>query len=132
MMKRLLRVFTMALTLVTAAAVSAFCANVAGDVSGPLSGVHLSFARPSVQVLAQAGSNSGDGARNPQSEMQPLVSDGLLKPGGGAEGPQANDNSKSNQDDNNLSGSANAAADAGHCKHGKHKGNKHCPPSPSQ
>src|ERR1700731_417609 len=101
-MKKLLTMVLMALAFVTASAISAFCANVTGEVSGlscrPLSGVQLSLANPSIQVLAQAGSDSGYRVRDQESDTHALVSDGLLKPGGGAEDRQANDDSKFNKD----------------------------------
>jgi hypothetical protein len=62
-MKKLVTMVSMAVALVTAVAMSAFGANVAGEVSGlthqPPSGVQLSLAHPSVLVLAQAESGSG-------------------------------------------------------------------------
>ena len=71
---------SMAFTLIAATAISAFCANVVGEVPGasrgPLSGVQLSRTNHPVQMLAQAGSTSGAGIRDPQSGTNTLVSDG--------------------------------------------------------
>jgi hypothetical protein len=128
-MKNLLTMVLMALAFVTASAMSAFCANVAGEVSGvsrrPLSSAQLSIANPSVQVVAQAGSDSGSRVRDPQSDTHALVSDGLLKPGGGAKDLQANAASNPNQN-------KDRDKDEGRCKHGEHEKNRHCVPSSSE
>jgi hypothetical protein len=131
-MKKLVTTVLMALAFVTVSAISAFCANVVGEVSGlsrrPLSGVQLSLANPAVQVLAQAGSNSGGSVRNPQNSTNTLVSDGLLTPGGGAKNLQANAANNPNQNKEDK--------DERHerrCKHGEHEDeHEHCVPSGSE
>ena len=134
-MKKLLTVVSVALAFSTAGAVSAFCANVGGEVSEPISLFRLSFADPAVKVLAQSGSNSsnsGDEASHSQSEWQTLVSEGLITPVG--QDSQANTDDKSDGKGNgngNASGIFTGNAN-GPCKHGQHVGNKHCVPSPSE
>ena len=60
-MRKLSVALSMAFTLIAATAMSAFCANVAGEVSGssrgPLSGVQLSPTNRPLQILAQAGTD---------------------------------------------------------------------------
>ena len=132
-MKNLLTMVLMALAFVMTAAMSAFCANVAGEVSGlsrrPLSAVQLSNANPSVQVVAQAGSDSGSRVRDPESDTHALVSDGLLKPRGGAEPRQAKDDSKFNKSKDR---DKDEDHHEGRCKHGEHEKNKNCIPSDSE
>jgi hypothetical protein len=132
-MKKLLTMVLMAAAFVTASAISAFCANVAGEVSGlsrrPLSGVQLSLTNSSIQVFAQAGADSGYRVRDPESDTHALVSDGLLKPGGGAEDRQANNDNKSDRDKDR---DEDKDHHEGRCKHGEHERNKHCVPSGSE
>jgi hypothetical protein len=128
-MKKLLTTVLMALAFVTVSAISAFCANVAGEVSGlsrrSLSGVQVSPTNQPLQILAQTGSAPGVGIRNPQNGTNTLVSDGLLKPGGGAGDPQANNDNKSDKDKDHHEG---------RCKHGEHEDERHehCVPSGSE
>jgi hypothetical protein len=150
-MKKLLTVLSMAMAFVTVTAISAFCANAAGGVSGlsrqPLSEVQVPLRNQPVPVLAQAESNSGGTVRYAWNDTETLVSDGLLKPGSGAEDRQANDDSKSyKKDEDKDHREANNDGDfdkdkdrdkdkdhhEGRCKHGEHKKNKHCVPSSSE
>jgi hypothetical protein len=132
-MKRLLTIVLMALAFVTTSAISAFCANVAGEVSGlscqPLSGVQLSLTNHPLQILAQAGSTNT------------LVSDGLLKPVAGSKSPQttsATDSATTNSATTNsattntgVTPNAKVTPVPG-CKNGQAEGNKHCVPSSSE
>jgi hypothetical protein len=127
-MKRLLTIVLMALAFVTTSAISAFCANVAGEVSGlscqPLSGVQLSLTNHPLQILAQAGSTNT------------LVSDGLLKPVAGSKSPQttsATDSATTNSATTNTGVTPNAkVTPVPGCKNGQAEGNKHCVPSSSE
>jgi len=123
--KKLLTTLSLAMGLVVAAAVSAFCASAGGEGPRSLSGVHLSFAKPSVIVLAQAGSDSGDKIHNPQSGGSRTVSNGLFAPGNGAEDAQAHEGDSNSNDKGNGNGH-------GRCKNGRYVGNPHCVTSPCE
>jgi hypothetical protein len=127
-MKRLLTIVLMALAFVTTSAISAFCANVAEEVSGlscrPLSGVQLSLTNHPLQILAQAGSTNT------------LVSDGLLKPVAGSVSPQttsATNSATTNSAATNTGVTPDAqVTPVPGCKNGQALGNKHCVPSSSE
>jgi hypothetical protein len=138
-MKKPLATVSMALAFMMAAALSAFCANVTGGVSGPSfhspAGILVSFGNPPGEVLAQAGSGSDEGIDDPQSFMRRLVADGVLTPGGGAEDSQTVGRDSGNEHRNQGDPSGDQGADppeGGGCKNGNHVGNKHCVPSPSE
>jgi hypothetical protein len=126
-MKKLLTIVSMALAFVTAVAMSAFCANVAGKVSGlarqPLSGVQLSLANPSVQLLARAGADSSN--------------DPLLTPEANAasmsdkEKEKDKDKHRRCKDGERDDGDGHCVKD--HCKDGERDDeHEHCVTSPSE
>jgi hypothetical protein len=116
-MRKLSVALSMAFTLVAATAISAFCANVVGEVpspsGGPLSGVQISQMNHPVQMLAQAGSTN--------------TSDGLLKPVAGSADPDA---AAKTSDDKPKPKPTRTPVPG--CKNGNAVGNKHCVPSPSE
>jgi hypothetical protein len=122
-MRKISVALSIAFTLIAATAVSAFCANVVGEVpspsGGPLSGVQLSQANHPIQMLAQAGS----------TDTNPLVSDGLLKPVAGSADPDA---AGATSDDKPKSTPTPVRTPVPGCKNGQAVGNKHCVPSPSE
>ena len=137
-MKKLLTAVSMALALVTAVAMSAYCANVAGEVSGlsrqPLSGVQLSLANPSVQMLARAGSGSGgdpmltlvanDDKQNPPGHDKGHCQDGKHDDGHG----HCDEDCKDGEHDD-----GHGHCDQDHCKDGEHDdGHDHCVNSSSE
>jgi hypothetical protein len=127
--KKLLTAVSIALVFITATAASGFCTDVGAEASKPISIFHVSFANPPLQVLAQAHSDSGDEVSNSRSDTNTLVSDGLLEPR--TEDSQANADGKSDNDKAEKVDKDDPPA-TGRCKNGKHVGNKHCVPSPSE
>lgn len=130
-MKNFLSTVSMTLILVTAAAVSAYCGNANGEISGPSSGVRLTIANPSIMVLSQAKPNSPETAGKQKSD----VPAGLLaaeiagqdSPGGA--GSVAEDKSGIGTPPLGTPGTGDPVPG---CTNGKAVGNKHCVATPSE
>jgi hypothetical protein len=126
-MRKISVALSIAFTLIAATAVSAFCANVVGEVpsssGGPLSDVQLSQANHPIQMLAQAG----------PTDTNPLVSDGLLKPVTGSADPDAAGATSDDKPKPKPTPTPKPTrTPVPGCKNGRAVGNKHCIPSPSE
>ena len=139
-MKNSLIIVSMALILVTAAAVSAYCANANGEISGPLSGVRLSVANASNMVSSQAKPESPDTASKQKSDKQTLIPGGLLAAKIAAQDSQggAGNSLKGSSvaEDKTIGtpplGTPGTGDPVPGCTNGKAVGNKHCVASPSK
>ena len=130
-MKNFLTVLSMALILVTAAAVSAYCGNANGEISGPSSGVRLTVANPSIMVLSQAKPDSPETGGKQKSDMPAglLAAEiaGQDSPSGA--GSVAEDKTGIGTPPLGTPGTGDPVPG---CTNGKAVGNKHCVATPSE
>ena len=133
-MKHFLITVSMALILVTVA-VSAYCANANGEISGPLSGVRLSVANASNTVLSQAKPESPEPPSKQKSDKQTLIPGGLIAakiaPQDSQGGAGNSLNGSSVAEDKTI-GTPGTGDPVPGCKNGQAVGNKHCVASPSK
>ena len=127
-MNNKLATVSMTSAFIVAGALSASCANVTTAISSfsfwSEFQVQLSFADSTVAASSRAGSIPHDASvDDPESETTTLVSDGLLRSGGGVADSQTGDSNDK---------ARGFQAPEGRCKNGNHVGNKHCIPSPSE
>jgi hypothetical protein len=130
-MKNFLTIVSMTLILVTAAAVSAYCGNANGEISGPSSGVRLSVANPSIMVLSQAKPESPETGGKQKSDIPAglLAAEiaGQDSPGGA--GSVAEDKTGIGTPPLGTPGTGDPVPG---CTNGKAVGNKHCVATPSE
>ena len=130
-MKNFLTIVSIALILVTAAAVSAYCGNPNGEISGPSSGVRLTVANPSIMVLSQAKPDSPETAGKQKSDIPAglLAAEiaGQDSPGGA--GSVAEDKTGIGTPPLGTPGTGDPVPG---CTNGKAVGNKHCVATPSE
>ena len=123
-MKRLLATVSMALALVVAVAVSAYCASASGQFSRLVPDFHRSYAKPSRIVLAQAKTDSPEQPSKDRG-AQTVVHDVVLEPI--AEGPQT-----AGTPGSAALGTPGTGDPVPGCTNGKAVGNKHCVATPSE
>jgi hypothetical protein len=128
-MKNFLTIVSMALILVTAPAVSAYCGNANGEITGPSSGVRPSAANLSIMVLAQAKSPETGGKQKSDIPSGLLAAEiaGQDSPGGA--GSVAEDKTGIGTPPIGTPGTGDPVPG---CTNGKAVGNKHCVATPSE
>jgi hypothetical protein len=133
-MKNFLTTVSMALILFTAAAVSGYCGNANGEISGPLSGVRLSVAKASIMVLAQAKPESPEADSKQHSDKRTPIFDGMLAADVTPQDSQGNSVAEDNQDNIGTPpiGTPGTGDPVPGCTNGKAVGNKHCVSTPSE
>jgi|ERR1700685_1076799 hypothetical protein len=133
-MKNFLTTVSMTLILLTAAAVSAYCGNANGEISGPLSGVRLSVAKASIMVLAQAKPESSEADSKQNSDKGKSVFDGMLVTEIAGQDSQGNSVADDNHDNIGTPpiGTPGTGDPVPGCTNGKAVGNKHCVSTPSE
>jgi hypothetical protein len=132
-MKNFLTTVSMALILLTAAAVSAYCGNANGEISGPLSGVRLSVAKGSLMVLAQAKPESPEADSKQNSDKGKSALDGLLVTEIAGQDSQGSSVADDNKDIGTPPiGTPGTGDPVPGCTNGKAVGNKHCVSTPSE
>ena len=130
-MKNYLTIVSMTLILVTAAAVSAYCGNANGEISGPSSGVRLSVANPSIMVLSQAKPESPETGGKQKSDIPAglLAAEIAGQDSPGGDGSVAEDKTGIGTPPLGTPGTGDPVPG---CTNGKAVGNKHCVATPSE